>query len=72
MRDRTCNHAIALVQPGHPDLDLWRCPHQIADRVRVGQISHSGGHLSKAPWSPTGGRAAAMAASRSSTAAALG
>src|ERR1017187_2835797 len=34
--------------------------------------SHWGVHLSKAPWPPTGSRAAAIAASRSSTAAALG
>lgn len=34
--------------------------------------SHAGGHASKAPSSRTGSRAAAIAASRSSTAAALG
>src|ERR1035441_5477135 len=70
--NRTGNHAIALVQPSHPILDLWGCPHQIADRVCVQQVRHAGGHLSKGSWSRTGNRAAAIAASRSSTAAALG
>lgn len=59
---RTGNHAITLVQPRH----------QVTDRVCVQQIDHPRGHLSKAPWSRTGRRAAAIAASRSSTAEELG
>ncbi len=70
--DRTGNHAITSVEPGHPVLDSWGCPHQIADRVCVQEVGHAGGHRSKAPLSATGSRAAAIAASRSSTAAALG
>jgi hypothetical protein len=31
--DRTGNHAVALVQPGHPVLDWRRRSHQIANRV---------------------------------------
>ena len=70
--DRTRDHAITRVEPGHPALDSWARPHQIADRVCVEQVCHLDGHLSKAPSSRTGSRAAAIAASSSSTAAALG
>lgn len=48
------------------------CLNNPAIYIRVQQVGHPGGHLSKTPWLRTGSRAAAIAASRSSTAAALG
>jgi hypothetical protein len=46
--DRTGNHAITPVQPGHPVLDLWRGSHQIANRVCVEEVGHSSGPPSNA------------------------
>ena len=47
--DGTGNHAIISVEPGHPVLDSWGCPHQIADRVCVQEVGHTEGYVSKAP-----------------------
>ena len=40
--NRAGNYAITLLQPGHPILDSWGCPHQITDGVCV--------QKGKSPW----------------------
>ena len=70
--NRAGDDTVSFVQSEHPLLHSRIRPHQSADGVRIQQVCHGFVYLSNGPLPHTGSRAAAMAASRSSTAEGLG
>lgn len=70
--DRACDDTVASGQTGNPSLNSGISPHQVAYCVCVQKIDHTCCDSSNVPLSRTGKRAETIAASSSSTAAALG